>query len=389
MRGNEFLDKMELVDAAFVKKADEKPMNKSYRWIKYGAVAACFCLIVIGSFSYWKSKDIHHTSTVLEKISIPDLNSGGMGYEAYLYYDASELNNGNPWNENINIKELPVYINKSYDDSMAGIPKGLSEEEMWALLESTALALDVEIISTEFIDRDNDDSNFTATDLHAVTSNGKIYIQADGGVEYYLPDDGLALPVEYSFTDYQTTESEAQETLSYLTTLYSNLLDMKNPTAITWGDYTFSGDYYRRYTVYDWSGNDMEDILNYNMQSVSFYPNDKEDLYLIRIQNSLTVAEKLGDYPIISVREAKKKLLDGNYQTSVPYDMPGKEYIVKVELIYRTGRLEEMLIPYYRFYVLLPEEARDNGLQSYGAYYVPAIADEYVENMPVYDGRFN
>lgn len=70
--------------------------------------------------------------------------------------------------------------------------------------------------------------------------------------------------------------------------------------------------------------------------------------------------------------------------------MPGSEYIAKAELVYRSGPLEEMLIPYYRFYVLLPEEELSGeGLKSYGAYYVPAIEDEYIENMPVYDGHFN
>ena len=32
---------------------------------------------------------------------------------------------------------------------------------------------------------------------------------------------------------------------------------------------------------------------------------------------------------------------------------------------------------------------RENGLKTYGAYYVPAIADEYIIDMPVYEGHFN
>ena len=58
---------------------------------------------------------------------------------------------------------------------------------------------------------------------------------------------------------------------------------------------------------------------------------------------------------------------------------------------YRTGSREQLLLPYYRFYVRLPDTDMEyaDGLQLYGAYYVPAIADAYLENMPVYDGRFN
>lgn len=46
MRGNEFLDKMELIDPAYVEAADTMPKKKKNVWGKWGAMAACFCLIV-------------------------------------------------------------------------------------------------------------------------------------------------------------------------------------------------------------------------------------------------------------------------------------------------------------------------------------------------------
>lgn len=50
MRGNEFLDKMELVDPAYVKAADEKTKPRKSAWLNWGALAACLCL-VIGAFA--------------------------------------------------------------------------------------------------------------------------------------------------------------------------------------------------------------------------------------------------------------------------------------------------------------------------------------------------
>lgn len=47
MRGNDFLDKMELVDPAFVEEADKKPTHKKRRWINLSAVAACLCLLIM------------------------------------------------------------------------------------------------------------------------------------------------------------------------------------------------------------------------------------------------------------------------------------------------------------------------------------------------------
>ena len=57
-------------------------------------------------------------------------------------------------------------------------------------------------------------------------------------------------------------------------------------------------------------------------------------------------------------------LLNGSYLTTVPYEISGPEYVKKVELIYRTGSHEQYFMPYYRFYVELPEEEMENGRKS-------------------------
>ena len=80
-------------------------------------------------------------------------------------------------------------------------------------------------------------------------------------------------------------------------------------------------------------------------------------------------------------------MLEGNYQTTVLYEVPGKEAIAKIELGYRTGPLEETFLPYYIFYILLPQDSNVEmaaGLNMYGVYYVPAIEGKYIENMPVF-----
>lgn len=48
MRGNEFLDKMELIDPTYVEAADVKPKKKR-AWLRWGATAACLGLIVFGT----------------------------------------------------------------------------------------------------------------------------------------------------------------------------------------------------------------------------------------------------------------------------------------------------------------------------------------------------
>lgn len=50
MRGNELLDKMELIEPAYVEAADTKPKLRKHTWVKWCAMAACLCL-VIGGFA--------------------------------------------------------------------------------------------------------------------------------------------------------------------------------------------------------------------------------------------------------------------------------------------------------------------------------------------------
>lgn len=46
MRGKEFLDKMDLIDPAYVEAADTTPVKRKNTWIKWCTMAACLCLII-------------------------------------------------------------------------------------------------------------------------------------------------------------------------------------------------------------------------------------------------------------------------------------------------------------------------------------------------------
>lgn len=427
MRGNEFLDKMELIDPAYVEAADRKVIKQKGGWIKWTATAACLCLMVGSVFMLRKGFSPEDADTPApnntgaqglypadnsnqpastpptvslspDALTIPTLQVTA-GFEGYMCYDISELENGNPWSEDMDITPLPVYKNLTYDATGAGVPRGMNEAEMTAQLNSVMGSLNLTATETEVIKDGYVEKNGewvlddTPTKIKATTNNGEITINADGSIEYRLTGDGLTLPDAYHFTSSNTTNEEATEVISYFIGKYKALLNWEEPTANIYGDYDIWGDFYRNYSIYDASGDNVEDILNYNFCQVQFYPNEQGNLTMIRMKNSLENAEKIKDYPLITLQEATERLCKGNYQTSVPLAFPGKESIGKVELVYRTGRLEELYLPYYRFYVLLPESfntnASDSGLKTYGIYYVPALPDEYIVNMPTYDGSFN
>lgn len=384
MRGHHLLDKMELAAPAYVEAADRQPQQK-HTWRKWAVMAACIGLLFAGPLTLGRPEE--PTPMDLEIISIPVYRYEGMGFEGYLCYDIAELANGNPWSEDMELSTLPVYRNGAYDPSGAGIPTGSSVEEMQEQLTFAASSLGLEVLETGVLTAG--DPEAAPTELRAVTDNGTLHIQASGAIVYFLPDGGQTLPDGYSFTRSDTTKAQAEETLSYLANAYQSILCFEEPKAVSSGSYTFTGVFTRSYYLYDAAGDDLSDILNYHFRRARFGANESGNLSSFRVDDGLRLAEKLGDYPVISVAEATKLLARGHYQTSVPAAFPGRQYIGKVELAYRTGSLEETLLPYYRFYVELPDEVSALGLKTYGIYYVPAIAEEYIAAMPTYDGSFN
>lgn len=209
----------------------------------------------------------------------------------------------------------------------------------------------------------------------------------DGAVSYDLPDEGFEIPKEY-FAGVQASDEEVRNTIEFLSNQYTKLLGFEEIAPVSWGEYTFSGEFFRRrFLAYDSSGDDVTDLLNYYFNQTDFLIDFDGRLSGIRINHGLSLAEKIDDYPIISVEEAINHLLEGNYQTTVLYEVPGKEAIAKIELGYRTGPLEETILPYYIFYILLPQDSNvelADGLNMYGVYYVPAIEGKYIENMPFF-----
>ena len=401
MKEKRILNALEQVDEKYIEEAaPAKQKSKKSVWVRWVAAAACLCLIVGGLFAITRPNETPPiTSGDLPQISIPKYEIDGMGFEGLMYYSAEELENGNPWREDMALETLPVFRNGSYDPSGAGVSLGLTEAEMIAELESAAKVLGLEILDTkaETNTTKSEDGTIVPGDtvysICAITGRGNLTIYANGSLVYDLPS-GYELPEGYHFTYSNNSDSEAEATMAYLTETYAPFLNYDHPEIVLQGDYTFSGDYIRRYLVYDSGTNMTERILNYNFRAAQFAPDDSGYLMLIRISDGLRMAKKLGDYPLISVAEAKEKLLDGQYQTSVPAAMPGEKYIAKVELVYRSGPREETLLPYYRFYVELQDAdgwqmTQSNGLKTYGAYYVPAIQDDYISNLSTYNGYFN
>lgn len=402
MRGTEFLDKLELVEPAFVEEADAMPHKKKQNRMKWGAAAACLALLVCAGAVFFLPKAPKNPSG-LPMLSVSE-STASMGYEGYMAYDALELVNANPWKEDMALSTLPVYQNPlTYDENNIAAGADFGQMKSFLLEVAQRLGLDPHTLSitddvpdeetkklvTEKLQTGGDtvpEGYFDPTKL--IAQEDGIEIQVDQSLTATVSfEPARSLPEEYHFTHFASLD-EATAVAEYLKTQYSSFLGMEHPQVnIHGGDYNIYAQQMYAIEFFDGSGNETEQIIHYNFNRAAFYCDDDGKLFLARLfRPDLSI--KVGDYPIISVDQARELLAGGSCLTTVPYEMPGLEYVKKVELVYRTGTHEQYYMPYYRFYVELPKEERENGLKTYGAYYVPAVEEAYISNMPTWDGSF-
>ena len=415
MKSERILDSLGGVDEKYIiEAAPGKEMSRNHRWIKWGAVAACLALAVYGGMRLILRErpgsgqplpevvEGSGSGQALPMLTIAGNTGGEMGYEGYMAYDISELIDQNPWSEDAELTVLPVFKNPlSYDQDY--IVSGADFEAMRAFLREVARRLGMDPAGLEITDNalsaehqamvlekmggDVPEGYFDPTAVIAEENGIKIEVDVSMTAEITFSSGGIRLPDGYDFTHYASYE-DILAVAGYLQETYNDLLGMERPMAdVCGGDYNIYHQQKYGIGFYDGAGSLTDRILDYHFKNVTFACNDEGELFLIRIFNH-DLSGKIGDYPIISADEAETLLLEGKYITTAPYEMPGQEYIAKVELVYRTGKYEECYMPYYRFYVELPEMERE-GLKDFGTYYVPAVEEAYITNMPVWDGSFN
>lgn len=347
----------------------------------------------------------------LQKITA-ELTIGGMGFEGIQVPEISDYVSGNPWNAGQNIIAMPVYYNRvAYD--MGGIITDADYDtvthEVRTLLIETAARLGVTLTESDITDNGSPKEEwesiakayeeatrkpipkgyFIPHTFTAVTDEYRIETNSDFCTDIWLSEP-VEVPVDLNPTDYD----KAVEAAEYILEEYSGLLNMTEPKiTIDGGSYHFDGERGPfDISFYDAAGSPEEDIENYFMNYVTFYGNDDGDLYLIRIYRYDLAGEHIGNYPLITLEEAEEMLKNGDYATSAPIEEGWKpDSYDRVELVYRTGRSDPYFLPYYKFWADITEELeREDYINpTFGAFYIPAVEPQYIEDVPTYDGSFN
>lgn len=386
MNGNEFLDKMSLADPAYVEEAD-RPVKKRTTWRRWGAMAACLAVLLGVGFLFFprSSPDVPDpVPTELPTLPVsmgPSL--GGYGFEGYYVRDISDLKNTSPSQIGSLPDTLPVFRNAT-----GGYPLQAATEEykakMLTLCRSVAgrLGWDAENMTVVWDERNG---GLVPTTVTSTGADGvKIEVDQFMTVTISYPDRNRPFS-ENVLPTYDDAHKLAEKLLAE----YRDLMNFANPQiCITGGDYNIDGEQSYDIVFTETGGTQTEELLEFFFHGAEFFCNEDGEPRIIRLRCT-DLSDKVGDYPIITAQQAQAQLVAGHYITSCGWEMPGEAYIRKVELVYRTGEYDEYFMPYYRFYVELLEEAPVEGCMHLTAYYVPAVAEEYLAPLSTWDGRFN
>ena len=422
MRGKELLEKLTGLDPRLVQRAAlSRSRAVLYRW---GAMAACLVVALFVGLYWqpWRTSAPPVVSSSSEESAssqspdpveeLPMLTIGGpmggsMGFEGYMAYDPTELTDANPWQDDGSITTLPVYVHaptRTENDML--LAENVDRQRMEEILLDVAARLEMDADPQAITDDAPDEERLKITSEkvgipvdqlppqytmynYVMLEDDRYKVQVDvnlvATVRWKEPE---SLPEDIVFT-HEASEEEMAEAGEYLLERYRDLIGMEQPQMeLTMGDYTYDGQ--QRFSLYFFEDGQTpeEKLLNYFFDRMAFYPDDEGKLYLCRIWN-YDLSDCLGDYPIIPSGQALTLLEEGHFLTTVMEPFPGTEYVVRTQLVYRNGATEKTWLPYYRFLVELPGMKVDNGLNTYGAYYVPAVEERYIADMPLWDGSFN
>ncbi len=400
MRGKDLYEKITGIDDEIISDTVNAGKSRKPIYLKWVAAAACFAIIISVVSFLNRNKVI--TDPNLPMLSINTGFSEGMGYEGYMAHDITDLINANPWNEDMKLTHLPVIKNKLTFKEMQKA-ENPDYDLMERLLKETAQSFGMDTANIPITNDVPDEetkkviiAKFGGKVPEGHFDIGRLFIEDENyeievdtsytvKVDFKLP---IKLPSTYNFT-YYATYGETYKVAEYLKEEYTEFIGMKNPVInISGGDFNIYAEQSYGISFYEEGSDNIRSILNYHFNTVDFYCNDDGALFLAR-KYYTDLSDVVGEYPIIDTKEALTLLENGNYITTVPQESEGAEHVKKVELVYRTNTTEKLFMPYYRFYVELPDMKHENGLNDYGAYYVPAVEGQYIENMPVWDGSFN
>lgn len=330
---------------------------KQYQKSLLRAIVFFICIFIAAILLFFQKQYTHP----LPQLYLEDICTDS-GFEKYIAYDIFELSDGNPWKEQWHLTRLPVYYNTNYDNQSASY-----DEKMDIMAEK------IKQLQTKI-----EQFGITGT-IKTVYDTEKGRLESDT-MTFFIEShtDQIKVvfhtPIALSASEKPKAREEAEKLLLELIDTYKEKFHWQECAPALFSSYSHDGIIQFELWAYEQGDTLEEDLLNYHFHKAWFEIDENANITSILWTNQ-NLNEKIGNYPIISPQKAKELLLAKSYMTTSPYSFSEDMPIVKTELTYIHHCNSRIFMPYYKFFVQLP--AKENGMNVYGTYYVPAIKEQY------------
>lgn len=376
--------------------------------------------------------DDGENDTSAEIKALPQLRYGlgqvGMGFEGIILYSFDEWKNDNPWfglESELYGAEIPAYAFQTPYVSCGGNGSFMvidcDEDYMREELKKFAKKFGADISDGDIKDNSPKEKELEKVRESLEHDLERGYLDSEEEIEeilrnYSRPNNVTAETEDYIFevSAYESEgytasvkfkkpvdlgisgDGDVREAAEAVAERYGKLIlgDGETVVGIAGGDRNIYGEASDcRGFIYSEGRTAVETLLNYSFGQMNFRINEDG---LTRISAELVDRsyEKLGDYIILgSEEEVLERMRQGKYLTTVPVETPDLEKIASIELCYRSDGL-----PYFKLWIEITDELKKEegyadlkpeGMYEYGAYYVPAVIDEYIDGSTPWDGGFN
>ncbi len=372
------------------------------------------------------------TDTSAEIKALPQLRYGlgqvGMGFEGIMLYSFDEWKNDNPWfglESELYGAEIPAYAFQTPYVSCGGNGSFMvidcDEDYMREELKKFAKKFGADISDGDIKDNLPKEKELERVRESLEYDLERGYLDSEEEIEeilknYSRPNNVTAETEDYIFevSAYESEgytasvrfkepvdlgisgDGDVREAAEAVAERYGKLIlgDGEIVVGIAGGDRNIYGEASDcRGFIYSEGRTAVETLLNYSFGQMNFRINE-DGLTRISVELVDRSYEKLGDYIILgSEEEVLERMRQGKYLTTVPVETPDLEKIASIELCYRSDGL-----PYFKLWIEITDELKKEegyadlkpeGMLEYGAYYVPAVIDEYIDGSTPWDGGFN
>ncbi|MBQ9850883.1 MAG: hypothetical protein IJO36_09305 [Clostridia bacterium] len=383
MKASAISDSMNFLDNEILFTVEKIRNEKTQKHRKtYGILFAAACLALTAVSAIFISSFMNSKIPMLEL----KVNSGdGMGFEGEFLKSSDDFESDNPWNESGFVCRLPVFSNNSHDEK--GTPCALTEKQLETYISNAVSVLGEKVSETKKSYANDLYGGYKKDFVYCITAETESFsvtANAAGGLSIFF-NTPVPLPYDFNAESTEDAEKAAEYFASKYSDLISSFIGFEKPKISVSTEYNVYGEIHHTYKVFDSDGSKKEDIVNYNLSFAELRIDNNGALNSIYICDSSDIITEIAHYPIITEASAEKKLISGDFISSVPYDFPGREYISKTDLVYKNER-GETVAPYYRFLVELPEAPEVDEMKNYGIFYVPAVKDNYISQITLIDG---